>query len=364
MPLSDYGVWRAKPVRVSSETADIDPDTPHIHLFYDDGTGGAHGGARRASINVKSKSAISELVYWHIPDFRHPITARLTGLAPGFSRLPPRPGTLALDYIRGNLMEFATGRVLPHDIPGGPNDIIDFVMPELQAAINRHATVYLFGEPYSDNQGIHDIHMNQGSAAQFRKFNGIWQDGAVLLHYESESRVAALFFAFASQAIHTDERKGDALPGSQTFHDLLSAGPVPPVEPVPVPEPVPEPVPGPGPIREDRRVAIIAALVNPIGPENAPEASGQPETVYLMNRSAEGISLGGWSLLNRADEAHMLSADTWLAPGEVRGVTMGQVPLSNKGGLISLLDPEGLKVDGVSYTAEMSAEEGGYVIFR
>ena len=53
MPINNYGVWVANPVRVSAERAEEDPRTPHIHLFYDDGTGGRFDGARRASINVK-----------------------------------------------------------------------------------------------------------------------------------------------------------------------------------------------------------------------------------------------------------------------------------------------------------------------
>ncbi|HEU0220825.1 MAG TPA: DUF2278 family protein [Paracoccaceae bacterium] len=349
MPLSEYGLWVARPVRVSAERAAEDPTSPHIHLFYDDGGGGAFGGARRASINVKSQSRISELVYWHTPDFRHPLTSHLPGLAPGFRRIESRPGDLALDYLRGNLVDFARGRILPHDVAGAPNDIIDFVMPELQAAIHRGATAYLFGEPYDDHQGIHDIHMNQGSAAQFARYNGVWQDGAVILHYPFENRFAALFFAFASQAVHTDERSGHALAGSQTFAELLGEA----VEPGRVP-----------PIAEDRRVAIVAALINPVGSENMPDSIGQPETVYLLNRSGQGISLAGWSILNRMDEAHVLSGDVWLAAGEMCGVTLGQVALSNQGGVISLLDPEGIKVDGVSYTAADAAEEGRLVLFR
>jgi hypothetical protein len=45
-------------------------------------------------------------------------------------------------------------------------------------------------------------------------------------------------------------------------------------------------------------------------------------------------------------------------------VTMGQAPLSNKGGLISLLDEKGNKIDGVSYTQEQAGKEGELVVFR
>ena len=346
MPIDHYGVWVAKPVRVSAERAKDDPKTPHIHLFYDDGTGGKYDNTRRASINVKSLSKLSELVFWMVQDFRHPIVEEVRRLKKGFHTIPRRAGGMALDYIRGNLIDLRKGRVLPHDRSGPKDDIIDFVMPELQAAINRKATVYLFGEPYSDKQGIHDIHMNQGSAGRFAKYNGVWQDGGVLLHFPDENRFAAIFLAFASQAAHTDEKKGNALPGSQNLAELI--GKEKPKKKIP----------------DDLRVAIVAALINPVGADNDPKRIGRPEMVYLLNRSTKGISLTDWSLLNKDDKGNRLSGDTWLAPGQVRAVTMGKVPLSNKGGLISLLDEEGNKVDGVSYTKEQSNVEGNLVLFR
>jgi len=357
MPIDHYGVWAAQAKRVSAEREADDPNTPHIHLFYDDGTGGRFGGARRASINVKSGSGLSELVFWYEPDYRHPILDALTGIPRGFHPLGA-PGAsggglrVALDYIRGNLLELKKGRVLPHDRPGARDDIIDFVLPELQSSIDRGATVYLFGEPYSDQQGIHDIHMNQGSKGKFEKYNGVWQDGGIIIHYPDDNRFSAIFLAFASQAVHTDERTGNALPGSQNLAQLLD-------HTSDDDEREPDPT-----IEDDHRVAIVAALVNPVGAENQPEATGRPELVYLLNRSTEGLSLEGWSLLNRNDEAHVLSSDIWLAPGEVRAIPMRGVPLSNQGGLVSLLDAEGNKVDGVSYTKQQASREGELVIFR
>jgi len=365
MSINNYGVWVAKPVRVSAERAEDDPSSPHIHLFYDDGTGGAFGDARRASINVKSQSALSELVFWLVPDLAHPIVEALRGLEAGFHKIPSAPGGAALDYIRGNLIDLEKGRVLPHDQPGARDDIVDFVMPELTAAINRNATVYLFGEPYSDKEGIHDVHMNQGSQGQFSRYNGIWQDGGVIIHYPDEDRFSALLLAFASQAVHTDETSGNALPGSRNLAELIAAAGDGSGDGDTDSGGTDGGATGDGTtIPDDRRVAIIAALVNPVGGENTPGATGQPETVYLLNRSAKGVSLGGWSLLNKNDEAHLISGDVWLAPGAVQPMTLGQVALSNKGGLITLLDPDGHKVDGVSYTKQQAKDEGELVIFR
>lgn len=239
-------------------------------------------------------------------------------------------------------MDFREGRVLPHDLPEERDDIIDYVMPELQSAIERNATVYLFGEPYDDMKGIHNVHMNQGSVAQFTRYNGVWQDGGIIIHFPDENRFDAIFLAFASQAVHTDENTGDALPGSQNFAQLLKFHDG----------------------TDDLRVAIIAALVNPVGSENQGDSNVKPEVVYLLNRSTEDISLKDWSLLNTNDVALKIKDEAILAAGEMRKIVMKQVPLSNKGGLISLLDERGNKVDGVSYTREQAKKEGELVIFR
>ena len=350
MPIENYGIWVAKPVRVSAERAEQDPRSPHIHLYYKEREDDS--AEFRASINVKSLSQISELVFWFIPNFQHPIVDKLLSLDRGFQQIPSQAGGVALDYIRGNLMDFRKGRVLPHDLPEERDDIIDYVIPELKAAIERNATVYLFGEPYSDMQGIHNIHMNQGSAGRFARYNGVWQDGGIIIHFPDESRFAAIFLAFASQAVHTDENTGNSLPGSQNFAELLN------YDSGETEEEDEER------IADDLRVAIIAALVNPIGSENQGDSNVEPEVVYLLNRSTRDISLKNWSLLNTNDVAFKILDETILDSGEIRKIIMKQVPLSNQGGLISLLDDRGNKVDGVSYTREQARKEGELVIFR
>lgn len=345
MSLKEYGVWTGKAVRVSAETAADDPHTPHIHLFYDDGTGGEYNNARRASINVKSGSAISELVVWINLNFTHTITEKLSGLKQGFTRLENKANGLALDYIRGNLMNLKDGRVLPHDIPGTENDVLDLVLPLLESAVQRQAVIHLFGEPYLPaRQGIHDVHMNQGSVGKFTKYNGIWQDGGLIIQ-NSDGSYTSILIAFASQAAHTEESTGNALQGSSNLKQLISNS----GEPV---------------IADDLRVAMIGALVNPVGAENTPKHTGRPETVWLMNCSPAPIDLKGWTILNKSEEVQPLADEIILAPGGIHTVEMNKAPLSNKGGLLTLLDNNGVKVDGVNYTRKQAQQEGYIVLFR
>jgi hypothetical protein len=53
-----------------------------------------------------------------------------------------------------------------------------------------------------------------------------------------------------------------------------------------------------------------------------------------------------------------------LAPGATLTVPLASdVQLGNKGGAVTLLDSEGLKIDGVAYTADDVPEEGWTLTF-
>ena len=171
--------------------------------------------------------------------------------------------------------------------------------------------------------------MNQGNSAQFRRDDGVWQDGGLLLHYPASQQWVAIFLAVKSQAWHTDDQTGHAIAG---------------------------PEPG-GPEVPDRTVRIVAALVNPVGP--APEA----ETVTVVNASAGDIDLAGWSILDREKRRLVLDGGVLPSGDAVRIRLRPPVALGNSGGLITLLNPDGLKVDGVAYTKAQADAEGWSLIF-
>jgi Uncharacterized conserved protein (DUF2278) len=171
--------------------------------------------------------------------------------------------------------------------------------------------------------------MNQGNSQQFRGDDGVWQDGGLLVHYPVQDQWVAIFLAFQSQAWHTDDQTGYAISG---------AGPE-------------------GPEAPDPTVRIVAALVNPVGP--APEV----ETVTLVNASAQDLDLAGWSILD-SEKRRLVLEGGLLPSGEaVRVQLEPPVALGNRGGLITLLNPDGLKVDGVAYTKNQADAEGWSLIF-
>jgi hypothetical protein len=256
----------------------------------------------------------------------------------GWRALPSAAGGSNLDYIRGNLFDHTAMRSLPPDVTGPDNDLADLLDHYVQRAIaDPAAQVYAFGERwgpetisdkvfgFAPGNGVHDIHMNQGNSAGFARDDGVWQDGGLLLHFPSASRWVGVFLAFQSQRWHTDDRTGHAL-------DLA-------------------------PSREEARIRVIAAMVNPPGP--APEHEG----VLLLNASPDPVALAGWRIVDRGGQSCPTPAAT-IEPGQTLAVALPpEVQLSNQGGVITLLDADGLKVDGVAYTRDQARREGWSTVF-
>jgi uncharacterized protein YukJ len=276
---------------------------------------------------------------------------KLSQLATGFTALQSVPNAMALDFIRGNLFDAKQMRPLPPNVPGPDNDLNEKIDAYVQRAIgDEHASVYAFGERWGPEakvkdkyfgflpgNGIHDIHKNQGNVGDFVKDDGVWQDGGLLFHFPSINKVTtgvgaevfperwvAVFLAFQSQSRHTDD---------QTGHTITNG--------------------------EESSVRIIAALVNP---EKADDTGN--ETVTLINLSPSVVDLSGWFI---ADTNKIRSAigNVLLNPGATAVVRLNGkgAKLSNNGGIITLLNPKGIKQHGVSYTKEQAARSGWTVLF-
>jgi hypothetical protein len=166
--------------------------------------------------------------------------------------------------------------------------------------------------------------MNQSNAGPFAADDGVWQDGALLLHFPGAAEQwVAIFLKFQSQGWHTDDQTGHRIAGLDD----------PP----------------------DGRVRIVAALVNPV---QTPEV----EFVTLLNTTASAVDLAGWTLADR--DTHAMALDGTIAAGETLRVKLvPPVTLPNRGGAVSLLDGAGLKVDGVAYTGAQAGEPGRTIVF-
>ncbi|MFB2878290.1 DUF2278 family protein [Floridanema aerugineum] len=340
MPLKEYGVLKGRPI--ARRLAVTSNAHYQVHLVDDDTD-------YRIAINVRSKLSPSELEYLIDENFAHPITSNLVNLPLGFKLIESKPGGLALDFIRGNLFDRTKMIPLPFDVPGPDNDLNEKIDKYIQRAMSdEDAIIYAFGERWGPERkikdkifgflpgnGIHDIHANQGNAKKFERDDGVWQDGALLIHFPSENRWIGIFLKFQSQCWHTDDKTGHC----------ISAKPEPD-------HPTPTPIEG----EPDLVIRIIAALVNP---KNADPGL---ETVTLLNTSPASIDLTGWAIADRLKNKHFLSGT--LASGSTLVVQLPETTqLGNKGGIITLLDNRGIKIHGVSYTEKQAEREGWTIVF-
>ena len=332
VPLTSYGVVSGRVVDTRREGSS---DSPHyqIHLVDDAGT------HYRAAVNVESaagslRAALPRRRRLPPPGHRRAARARV-----GLDGAAVRPGGADLDYIRGNLFDPAAMRLLPPDVTGPDNDLADLLDHYvLRAIADPQAAAYVFGERWGPEagtpdkvfgfrpgNGVHDVHMNQGNSGRSRATTGSGRTGGCCCTSPAEARWVAIFLAFQSQAWHTDD--------THRPHRSRSTGP--------------------RPTAGDEPVRIVAALVNPVGP--APEA----ETVTLINASPSPIDLTGWRLADRVASAPARCPPGCSPPGATLVVaTTDGVTLGNGGGTITLLDAQGLKVDGVSYTGGAGRRRG------
>ncbi|MGI9022285.1 MAG: DUF2278 family protein, partial [Acidimicrobiales bacterium] len=269
MPVPDYGVLRGK--ALEGKLAGGGGKKPHYQIRML-----AQGAHHRIAVNVVSTQSPSELLFVLDPHFAHPVLASLATVEEGFTLLPSQPGGAALDFVRGSLFQPQDMKALPFDAPGPDNDLAEIFELYVNRAISREADVFALGSRwgpeagkpdqyfgFAPGNGIHDIHMNQGSPPPHKDDNGVWQDGALFLHFPAEYTWLAFFLAFQSQFAQTDDR-GDPLPGSPKFGRPVVPGTDPgPVDPAETPT--------------TAGVRIVAALVDPTGDDPG------LETITLLN---------------------------------------------------------------------------------
>ncbi|MFD3448376.1 DUF2278 family protein [Microbacteriaceae bacterium 4G12] len=215
MPLVSYGVVKGTIIEAKPETG----KHPHyqIHLLNDEGH-------YRIAINVQSQDIPLKLLYYIDRYFQHPITSSLLELPSQFTPLESKEGTMALDYVRGNLVRKGDMKPIGYHAPGkhnGLNEKIDMYVKK--AMHTKGATLYAFGQKWGpenrqDHQfhftpemGLHEIHMNQGNSMKWIKDDGIYQDGGLMFYFPNEQRWVAIFLAFQSQSWRSNPITGHAL---------------------------------------------------------------------------------------------------------------------------------------------------------
>ena len=349
MPVQDYSVLKGRPVNNRLGTS----GKPHYQILV------SHDGAlHRIAVNVQSADG-SEVEFLVRSRFEHPITEKLAALPDGLHAAPARPDGIALDFIRGNLMQPWEFKPLPMSMAGPDNDLNEKLDSYVQRAMSdEDAKIYAFGATwgppkeqgadkyfgFKPSQGVHDIHMNQGNPpGKYSKDNGPWQDGGLMFEFPRENQWVAVFMKFQSQAWHSEDGSGELIvpvqPGdAPAVNTQVHRDAIPPLN---------EP---------DGIVRIIAAYVNDV---KTPEH----ETVTLLNTADVEVDLTGWMIADKQKNKMLVGGS--IAAGATRVVDIvAPVTLSNKGGIITLLNQNGVKVHGVFYTRGQAKQPGRTIPFQ
>ncbi len=320
---------------------------PNPHLWI---AVAAAGQTWFATINVRSDKepegappGHANLYYLVDDDFRHPlvpsILARPEGLSPPHATLGRDYASGALDYQRGALFDPGAMRVL---LPGAPGEdgLAERLTSLFQLAKAQGHDVIFYGRTFKMSKphqtdaafgytpdgpfGVHNIHMAQGDHPDLKVRdveNGIFGDGACFLWDENGRRMTAIFLAFQAQSWHTDEAgnavagaTGDEPPAYDYAHDGALIPPPP------------------------RAAELIALNVQP----------GGGAAVTLANMTSTPLDLSRWTLSIGDGSPVSLQTQT-LTPGAPLVAPLPGNALDANGGVLTLANESGLRVDSVAY---------------
>lgn len=343
MPVPNYGALVGTIIDKLDSPAAMEKNPgskPHYQILVE-----ANNVKYRIAVNVKSDQQPSDLQFLLRDNYSHPVLTHLKNLPVGFTPLPPQPDSAALDFIRGNLFNFKNMQVVPSLLDGNNNDLNDILNVYVKRAINTPGSlVYALGDrwgpennkkdqyfDFEPGNGIHDIHMNQGNSGSHKSDNGVYRDGALFLFFPDEQQWVAMFLKFQSQAEHTDDTTGDPV-------DAAPGGPTLP--------------------QQETTVKIFAAMVNPKADDLG------KEFVYLVNTTDTDINLTGWMIADKLKKKEIIGNILLEASGVTRITLSGQnAQLSNNGGIITLLNKDGIKINGASYTKNDASHQGKLITF-
>jgi uncharacterized protein YukJ len=220
MPIANYSVLAGRPTAgkvVSGASA-------HYQITMQ-----ATGGPFTVAVNIQSVDG-SEVLYAIVEEFTPPDLAGLTALPMGMTKLKSVSGGLALDFVRSRvsgtpMITKAQMTLLPKSnekakgLSAEAEAIQRAKARALENAVvtllnmtiaDKEGVIHAFGSAFADQgkvDGIHDIHMNQGNPKNNHGGdNGVWQDGALMIHLPSKNTWTAVFIAFQTESWDTDSK--------------------------------------------------------------------------------------------------------------------------------------------------------------
>ncbi|SDD94755.1 Uncharacterized conserved protein [Belnapia rosea] len=180
----------------------------------------------RCAVDVKEPNGAIE--YSEVPHLDWLMSRRIDPLPEGYHELARSDSSGAIDYVRSPIhrpppeasMDSTNLHSRPTDIGQRPvwqQNVGGSALDALEAFLVNAERVFVFGAPFTDGNGIHDVHMNQGDPLpepgepnyrqklQWYNNSGVWQDGAVFAQAANGS-MKAFLVKFVTQTLNTDKQ--------------------------------------------------------------------------------------------------------------------------------------------------------------
>ena len=158
------------------------------------------------AVNIQSFDG-SEVLYALRPNEAPPHAAILRQLHWDLYALPAERSDYWIDYLRMPLVSREQMTLLP--IEAGQDHELRTELDKFVASAidDPDCAIYVYGYPYPSNDGIHQVHMNQGNpAGNHSSENKVWHDGAIFAYFPAQDKWWTLLLSFQSQSFDTDER--------------------------------------------------------------------------------------------------------------------------------------------------------------
>ena len=205
MPLFDgYGVLVGRLSRFACDNRQDESHYYHCTLYVRTPTG-----VYPCAVDLDSKHRRDGL-QWKVVELDPEEIDWLTSLEDGWTELEMSEGSGALDYYRTPALGPSEECVHANHANGEESVKVEkkywkygtghHAFRDLEPLLKSNRRVFVFGEPFRNGRGVHNIHQNQGDPPDSRwaAENGPWQDGAVMVERHDGS-IAAFLCKFSTQ---------------------------------------------------------------------------------------------------------------------------------------------------------------------
>jgi len=196
-----------------------DPPDDYGRYYHGNLILSAPAGSYHCAIDVDSHQS-NVGVEWRTFGLRASDISTVLNLGVGYHGLASSPTSGALDYIRSEMFIVRVGCLrallrfigLDSSVSGTWKKGTSIqALTDLEPLINTTRTAGLmalvYGEPFTDGLGMHNVHQNQGDpiGSQWSAEDGIWQDGCTILQQDADN-YTAFMNKFTSQSYTTDDQ--------------------------------------------------------------------------------------------------------------------------------------------------------------